>query len=653
MRFVKRTFVFAATLVVVLGLGLGATESAQAQTFTLLYTFAGPPDGSGTVAPLVRDAVGNLYGTAGGGSLGCSYEQKYPCGIVFKVDSSGNETVLYRFTGGADGDSPVSGVILDAVDKLYGTTAGEAFSGPGTIFKLDPVARTFTLLHSIGSNAGLVMDVAGNLYGSTSEGIFKLDPATDTFTVLAAGVQSDTTLARDAAGNLYGTTQTGGITGGVCGSTGCGLVFKLDTTFNYTVLYSFTGAGNDGFNPAGGIVLDAAGNLYGTTLFGGPANCLDANNNAVSCGTVFKLSPAGLETVFDLTAGYNPRGSLVLDAAGNIYGTTYFLNPNFASGGLVFEMSPAGVETVLHTFANLPDGLGPFGGMVLDASGNLYGTTSYGGPSTLGTVFKIDPTGPQYFPLTVFFFGTGTVTGDGLDCSRSCATWVSPGTTFTLTATPPAGGSLVGWVPPTCSGTGTCSVTINSAQTVAVTFDSDFSVSATAFKPATVSPGASATSTISVVAAANGFFSSVALTCAVTPSPALAPTCSISPSSVMPGTAATLTVNTTAPTPALKSSNVGSGLFCALCLPLIGMVLTRVGLGSDRKTRKGKLTAAALSSILFAGLIFQVACGGGSSSTSVGGSKGTPKGTYTITVTGTYATGSLVHTTPPTTLTVQ
>ena len=135
----------------------------------------------------------------------------------------------------------------------------------------------------------------------------------------------------------------------------------------------------------------------------------------------------------------------------------------------------------------------------------------------MGTVFKINPTGPQNFPLAVVIFGSGTVTGNGVSCSSNCATWVSSGTMFTLTATPPAGSSFVGWVAPPCSGTGTCSVTIDSAQTVGATFDSDFSVSATTLTPAAVSPGASSTSTINVVAAAAGFFSAVDLTCSVRP----------------------------------------------------------------------------------------------------------------------------------------
>jgi uncharacterized repeat protein (TIGR03803 family) len=652
MRFPRQTFLTAIALAAVLVAGL--IQSAQAQTFTLLHTFAGAPDGASPLAGLVQDAAGNFYGTTQqGGITGgvCANSGLKGCGTVFKLDPAGNETVLYKFTGGADGEFPSAGLVRDAAGNLYGTTQ---YGGPvtttcgigcGTIFKLDTTG-SLTVLHSVGSQAGLVMDAAGNLYGSTTEGIFKLDPA-GTFTVLDASAGSGATLALDAAGNLYGTTQFGGVADSTCLQNSCGTVFKLDTAGIYATLYSFTAAGDDGYNPLAGVVLDAAGNLYGTTPYGGAPNCLGGQNNPVGCGTVFKLSPAGVETVFSFqSGGDHPIAGLALDAAGNLYGTTWFLGPRADSLGAVFEMRPNGSEApLLHEFTGLPDGNQPVAGLILDPSGNFYGTTSTGGPLGSGTVFKINPTGPQNFPLAIVLFGSGTVAGNGVDCSSNCATWVSPGTTFTLTATPPAGSTFVGWVAPPCSGTGTCSVTINSAQTVGATFDSDYTVSATALTPAVVSAGGSATSTINVAADANGFFSSVALTCAVTPTPALAPTCSISPGSVMPGTPATLTVSTTAPTAAVMSSSRGSGLFYALCLPLIGLVATGVGFSSKQRSGKGKLTAAALTCMLFAGMILQVACGGGGSNPS-GGSSGTPTGNYTITVTGTYATGSLVHTTP-------
>jgi uncharacterized repeat protein (TIGR03803 family) len=601
---------------------------------------------------LVQDPAGNLYGTTqqGGITAGvCTNNAPLftGCGTVFKIDTTGNETVLYRFTGGTDGAFPSAGLVRDGAGNLYGTTTAGGASNSGTVFKLDTTG-TLTTLHDVGSTGGLVMDAKGILYGSTSEGIFSLDPATKIFTVLDPTAESGATLTLDAAGNLYGTTEFGGT--GVC-TGGCGTVFKLDKTRTYSVLYSFTG-GADGLNPLGGVVLDAAGNLWGTTSGGGAPECGAANKPKVGCGTVFTVSPAGGQIrALSLQGSLYPAGGLVLDAAGSFYGTSK--SYGIVQGwGTVFEIGASGIEDLVHTFNGLPDGQWPLAGVVLDPAGNLYGTTSAGGPLGLGTVFKINPAGSQNLPLAVVIFGSGTVSGDGVDCSSNCATWVSPGTTFTLTATPPAGSTFVGWVAPPCSGTGTCMVTVNAAQTVGATFDSDYSVSATALTPASVSAGGSSTSTISVVAAAKGFFSSVALTCAVTPTPALAPTCSISPNSVMPGTAATLTVNTKGPTAAVMSSSAGSGLFYALCLPLIGLVAMRVGRGSEQKSRKGKLTAAVLTCMLFTGLVFQIACGGSSNSTGGGGSKGTPAGTYTITVTGTYSTGSLVHSTP-TTLKVQ
>jgi uncharacterized repeat protein (TIGR03803 family) len=640
MKFAKLTSIIAITFAVILVLGAGLTPSAQAQSFTVLHTFTGAPDGANPVAGLVQDAAGNLYGTTQqGGITGgvCANSGLNGCGTVFRLDPTGKETVLYKFTGGADGQFPSAGLVRDAAGNLYGSTSA-------AVFKLDPTGTTFTPLHSPGAPAGLVMDAAGNLYGSTTEGIFKLDPTGPTFTVLDPSAGSGAPLALDAAGNLYGTTEFGGVTGAACLNKSCGTVFKLDKARTYQTLYSFTGVGDDGYNPLAGLVLDATtGDVYGTTPYGGAPNCIAGNGSNVGCGTVFKVTPAGVETVYSFTVGGDhPVAGLVRDAAGNLFGTTELTHRG--GTGTVFKMNANGVETLLYSFTGVPDGSEPVASLVLDGSGNLYGTTQFGGVSGAGTVFKVNPLGPQNFPLTIAFFGSGTVTDNALniDCSSLCGPFFAPGTMVTLTAAPAAGSTFLGWSG-ACSGTGTCSLTINSAQSVGATFNSDFSLSASALTPGTVSPGALSTSTVNVVPAADGFFSSVALTCAVTPSPALAPTCSISPNSTAPGTPATLTVSTTGPSPAAVSSSPGSGLFYALCLPLIGLVATRVGLGSDQEGRKGKLAAAALACMLFAGLVFQAACGG---SNSPAGGGGTPKGTYTITVTGTYATSSLVHSTP-------
>src|SRR5258708_2439376 len=181
MRFAKRTSITAVALAVILGLGLGATQSAQAQNFTLLHVFTGTPDGSYPLAGFVQDAAGNLYGTTqqGGISGGVCTNTAAAldgCGTAVQLDATGLETVLYRFTGGADGQSPTSGLVVDAAGNLYGTTAA-------AVFKLDTSA-TFAVLHSPGAFAGLAMDAAGNLYGTSADGIFKLDPL-GAYTVLA------------------------------------------------------------------------------------------------------------------------------------------------------------------------------------------------------------------------------------------------------------------------------------------------------------------------------------------------------------------------------------------------------------------------------------------------------------------------------------
>jgi uncharacterized repeat protein (TIGR03803 family) len=277
----------ALALLFVLGRVLVMTPSAEAHadtTFTVLYSFNGGTDGAQPHAGLVRDAAGNLYGTTirgGGGSN---------LGTVFKLDTTGAETVLYSFTGFPDGAKPRAGLVLDAAGNLYGTTYHGGASDLGTVFRLDTTGAE-TVLHSFsgrdGQNpyAGLVRDAAGNFYGTTQNGggdfaagtVFKLDTTgketvLHSFTGGSDGANPYAGLIRDAAGNFYATTFTGG-------AYGFGTVFKLDATGNETVLYSFTG-GADGGHSRAGLIRDAAGNLYGTTGLGG----------AFSLGTVFKLS---------------------------------------------------------------------------------------------------------------------------------------------------------------------------------------------------------------------------------------------------------------------------------------------------------------------------------------------------------------------------
>jgi uncharacterized repeat protein (TIGR03803 family) len=216
----------------------------------VLHTFTGADGGgSSSVSPTILDAEGNLYGTTdvGGDITGCG------CGVVFKLDPSGNETVLHTFTG-PDGNSPFGGVVRDrATGNLYGPTALGGANGVGVVFKVDPAGNE-TVLHNFTGGA--------DAYPSGP-------------------------LILDKAGNLYGATPC-------CGLIYPGEVFKVNPDGNETVLYTFTG-GVDGGGDGGGLVQDKAGNLYGTKTAGGNLGC--ALNPGGGCGVVFRLDPSGHETV--------------------------------------------------------------------------------------------------------------------------------------------------------------------------------------------------------------------------------------------------------------------------------------------------------------------------------------------------------------------
>jgi uncharacterized repeat protein (TIGR03803 family) len=398
LRIHRRAAVAGLALAIMLVPAVFATRSAQAQTYAydVLYRFTDSSDGGFPWAGLALDAQGNLYGTTNTGGTFARY------GTVFKVDTTGKETVLYSFTGGGDGANPSARLVLDAQGNLYGTTTGGGEYGCGTVFKVDTSGKE-TVLYSFGSTgedganpgAVLVLDAQGNLYSTTFYGgadnegtVFKLDTSGNE-TVLYSlgstegdGANPNAGLVLDAQGNLYGTT-----TGGGAGKEGT--VFMLDTSGKETVLHSFTGTGGDGAYPEeSGLVLDAQGNLYGTTTVGGAGNE----------GTVFKLDTSGNETVlysFGLSKnGRNPIAGVVLDAQGNLYGTTYY--GGTYGKGTVFRVDTSGKETVLHSFSGRNgDGAEPLAGVVLDAQGNLYGTTLDGGDPACnegygcGTVFEL------------------------------------------------------------------------------------------------------------------------------------------------------------------------------------------------------------------------------------------------------------------------
>ncbi len=351
---------------------------------TLLYAFPQSPEGALPFGAVASDSAGNLYGTTYyGGSAGY--------GVVFKLGPLGNETVLHNFTGGLDGGYPYTGVVLDSAGNLYGTTEMGGTGGEGVIYKLNPsgnetVLYNFTFGTGESPTAGVIFDSAGNLYGTAESGgstyagvVYKLDPSGNE-TVLhnfawgtADGALPLQGVVLDPAGNLYGTTPYGG-TGYV------GVMYKLDTGGNETLLHTFTG-GSDGAYPYAGVVLDAAGNVYGTALNGGTAGA----------GVVYKLDPSGSETVlYNFTWGSDgggPFGGVVFDSAGSLYGSTY--GGGSAGVGVVYRLDPSGNETVLHSFTGGSDGSNPQASVTLDSSGTLYGTTAYGGNGSGGVVYKI------------------------------------------------------------------------------------------------------------------------------------------------------------------------------------------------------------------------------------------------------------------------
>jgi uncharacterized repeat protein (TIGR03803 family) len=398
-----------------------AIQPAQAQTFKVLHTFHGK-DGANPTDVLIRDAAGNLYGTTGvGGSGTCSGGEG--CGTVFKMDKTGKEVWLHKFNG-ANGANPYAGLLRDESGTLFGTTVygGDtnciAPYGCGTVFKLDKTGKKETMLHRfIGIPDGespealLVEDKAGNLYGTTYVGgahglgaVFKVSRAGKkkmlySFTGGSDGCFPYSGVVRDSAGSLYGVAFEGG--DGFCNS-GKGVVFKVDTSGNETVLHIFSG-GSDGANPDSVLIFDSQGNLYGTTQNGGSSAC-----GGTGCGTVFRVSPGGDETVLyafcslsNCADGETPLfGPLVMDKTGNLYGTTItggtYSDCNGGSCGVVFKLGSSGKETVLHSFTGGSDGAFPYAGLTIDPSGSLYGTAGYGGAkcygsNTCGVVFKLTP----------------------------------------------------------------------------------------------------------------------------------------------------------------------------------------------------------------------------------------------------------------------
>jgi uncharacterized repeat protein (TIGR03803 family) len=310
-------------------------------------------DGSGPTS-LIQGKDGNLYGTTANGG-------RYGQGTFFRITPAGTETVLYSFVGGpGDGSNP-EGIIQGSDGNFYGATSGGGTGGCqygcGTAFRITPDGAESVLYFFTGMNDG----------GSPNG------------------------LIQGGDGNFYGSAAFGGVSSGLCGRSGCGVVFRLTPAGEETVLYSFTGGTSDGA-VAASLIQGSDGNFYGVTAYGGTANG----------GTVFKVTPSGTETVLHAFTGGSdgaaPQTPLLQGDDGNFYGTTPL--GGSSSAGILFKVTPAGAETVLHAFAgSATDGAQPFTPVIQGTDGNLYGTTGAGGNADCaggcGVVFESTTAGTE------------------------------------------------------------------------------------------------------------------------------------------------------------------------------------------------------------------------------------------------------------------
>jgi len=379
-------------------------------TYKVLYSFSGGTDGSILYGGVVLDRQGNLFGpTAGGGQdlAGTIYKLTHEPGGIW------TKTIIHDLNYQTEGGHPNGGMVFDQAGNLYGTTWSGGPQLVGTIFQLVPNPDgpwTLNLLYEGGSQSGLAIDPAGNLFGFGGPGqyhegdIFRLSPnpgGWEYSEIYSFGLNQDdggtfyAPLILDQAGNLYGTSFGGGH-GRFCGGGGgCGTAYKLhptpDGTWTEHIFHRFGSTPQDGRYLYGSLVRDVAGNLYGTTLQGG------------NDGTIFKLSrkPSGgwKETILynfpnAVKNGGAPAAGMVFDQAGNLYGTASSGGDAKCQCGVVYKLDHNPDETwtysVLHRFHGT-DGWSPQAPLVMDKKGHLYGTTVSGGPGGYGVVFKITP----------------------------------------------------------------------------------------------------------------------------------------------------------------------------------------------------------------------------------------------------------------------
>jgi uncharacterized repeat protein (TIGR03803 family) len=379
--------------VLLMSKGGPGNTSAQTVSETVLHSFTGRPgDGAVPYAALVQGSDGNFFGTTSLGGTSTNPNCIAGCGTVFRIGPSGTYTSLYSFAGAANGTDPTSdgqnpgGLVQGSDGNFYGASEGGIYD-KGTVFRISP-SGTYASLYSFGGYSGDGVDPNGGL-------------------------------VQGSDGNFYGTTEEGG-------TDVWGTVFRISPDGSETIVYSFAGYPGDGKLPNARLVQGSDGNFYGTTEFGGTSTNCDSG-----CGTVFRISPSGSETVLYSFAGYptdgfDAVGGLVQGSDSNFYGVTdqggTSTNCGSPGCGTVFRISPSGTYTSLYSFHGSTyiggngDGASPQAGLVEGSDGNFYGTTANGGELGLGNVFRISPSGTltSLYSIPVTNFGAA-VGVDGLD----------------------------------------------------------------------------------------------------------------------------------------------------------------------------------------------------------------------------------------------
>lgn len=363
--------------VLTIAVATSATATAQSTgqfaepKFTVLHAFAGGADGQAPFSGLIIDKQGNFYGTTLLGGSGASplCLSSGGCGTIYKIDPVGNLTILYGFQGSNDdGAYPYGALLRDSAGNLYGATSGGGTSGRQACSGYG-CGTVFTL--SATGRERVVYNFTGGVDGATPKA----------------------NLALGADGRVYSTTWIGGVYN-------WGVVYAVDKHGIQTVIHDFDGANHDGGEAAGGLVRDDTGTFYGLTLGGDDLSCWPGFQ--IGCGTLYQVTEAGDEKVlYAFTGGQDgswPSGNLVRDTAGNLYGTSQGGPYNTGILGAVFKLDTAGNFTVLHEFTGGVAGEDPYAGLTRDAAGNLYGTTIGGGgtacpPNGCGTVFVLEPSG--------------------------------------------------------------------------------------------------------------------------------------------------------------------------------------------------------------------------------------------------------------------